>query len=152
MTSWMGLLLVAIAPGTGTGSAAIKQRVDLIELNHFVDDDGREVFQQVIFYDWSRMHRRFHVRAWRLVKHSSQIPTRHWSPKRYECTWHEDGLLRTVWAPKLRETWSQRDPERVNRALLPEDQRIPLISPRAEEQEFRVASYPAHDASEPQRR
>ncbi len=133
MASWLAILLVAVTPGSNRNAAAtVKQRVDLIELNHFVDEDGREVFQQVIFYDWSRMHRRFHVRAWRLVKHESQIPTRHWNPARYECTWHDDGVLREVWAPQLRETWSQTDPERVNRALLPEDQRIPLAVPKAE--------------------
>jgi hypothetical protein len=130
MTPWLAVLLVGFTPGSNRNAgAAIKQRVDLIELNHFVDEDGREVFQQVIFYDWSPLHRRFHVRAWRLVKHQSQIPTRHWNPGRYECTWHDDGVLRKVWSPKLRETWSQQDPERVNRSLLPEDQRIPLRAP-----------------------
>lgn len=124
------LLLIAIAPGTNRDAAGIvSQRVDMIELNHFVDEDGREVFRQVIFYDWSRTHHRFHVRAWRLVKNESQIPQRRWNPDRYQCTWHDDGLLRQVWAPQLRETWTQRDPERVNRALLPEDQRVPLFVP-----------------------
>ena len=131
MTPWLAVLLVAVTPGSNRNAgAAIKQRVDLIELNHFVDEDGREVFQQVIFYDWSPLHRRFHVRAWRLVKHPSQIPSRHWNPNRYECTWHDDGVLRQVWSPKLRETWSQQDPERINRTLLPEDQRVPLRAPR----------------------
>lgn len=131
VVSWLAMLLIAVSPGSSRNvAAAINQRVDLIELNHFMDEDGREVFQQVIFYDWSSQHRRFHVRAWRLVKHESQIPTRHWEPARYQCTWHDDGVLRQVWAPQLRETWSQTDPERVNRALLPEDQRVPLFSPR----------------------
>ncbi len=141
MASWFAILLVAVTPGANRNAAAtVKQRVDLIELNHFVDEDGREVFQQVIFYDWSRMHRRFHVRAWRLVKHESQIPKRHWNPSRYECTWHDDGVLREVWAPKLRETWSQTDPERVNRSFLPEDQRVPLATPKLEALEERLAS------------
>ena len=69
------LVLIAIAPGTRqNNSAVVKQRVDLIELNHFVDEDGREVFRQVIFYDWSKSHHRFHVRAWRLIKRESQVP------------------------------------------------------------------------------
>ncbi len=134
MASWMtfaSLLLIGIAPATENEEApVVSQRVDLIELNHFVDEDGREVFRQVIFYDWSKTHRRFHVRAWRLVKHESQIPQRRWNPTRYQCTWHDDGLLRQVSAPQLRETWTQQDPERVNRALLPEDQRIPLFVPK----------------------
>ena len=134
MASWStiaSLLLMGVAPGTDRGSTAVvRQRVDLIELNHFVDEEGREVFRQVIFYDWSKAHHRFHVRAWRLVKRESQLPERRWNPSRYQCTWHDDQLLRQVWAPKLRETWSQRDPERLNRSLLPEDQRIPLFTPQ----------------------
>lgn len=106
--------------------SAARQRVDLIELNHFIDDQGREVFRQVIFYDWSQSRRRYHVRAWRLVKEPRELPQRRWDPPIHECTWHDDHLLRQVWAPAFRETWSQRDPERANRKLLPEDQRVPL--------------------------
>lgn len=134
MASWLSvvsLVLIGIAPADHRdGAGVVRQRVDLVELNHFVDDDGREVFRQVIFYDWSKTHHRFHVRAWRLIKSENQIPVRRWNPPRYQCTWHDDGLLRQVWAPQLRETWTQRDPERVNRALLPEDQRIPLHVPK----------------------
>lgn len=124
------LLLAAITPGSpAAATATVRQRVDLIELNHFVDEEGREVFRQVIFYDWSKSQRRFHVRAWRLVKKESQLPQRRWNPDHYQCSWHDDGMLRQVWAPSLRETWTQKDPERVNRGLLPEDQRIPLFPP-----------------------
>ncbi len=114
-----------VADGGGDPPAQ-RERVDLIELNHFIDDEGREVFRQVIFYDWSAAHHRYHVRAWRLVKDPSQLPQRHWKPTMYQCTWHDDHQLRQVWSPSMRETWSQEDPERVNRKILPEDQRIPL--------------------------
>ncbi len=128
--SIVAMLLTGIAPASPAGVTTVRQRVDLIELNHFVDEDGREVFRQVIFYDWSKTHRRFHVRAWRLIKEESQIPQRHWNPAMYQCSWHDEGLLRQVWAPSLRETWTQQDPERVNRGLLPEDQRVPLFPPK----------------------
>lgn len=96
------VLLIGIVPGDGQGTVAtVQQRVDLIELNHFVDDEGREVFRQVIFYDWSDEHHRFHVRAWRLIKQDSQLPNRRWNPQRYQCTWHDDGLLRQVWGAKI---------------------------------------------------
>lgn len=128
-SSVMALLLVGIAPGTPSNSTTVRQRVDLIELNHFVDEDGREVFRQVVFYDWSKTHRRFHVRAWHLIKRESQLPTRRWKPSHYQCSWHDEGLLRQVWAKSFRETWTQKDPERVNRGFLPEDQRVPLFPP-----------------------
>ncbi len=128
-----GILLTAIAPGPTGTAATLRQRVDMIELNHFVDEDGREVFRQVIFYEWSKSHKRLHVRAWRLVKKPSQLPQQRWDPPMYQCTWHDDGLLRQVWAPTMRETWTQRDPERVNRKFLPEDQRIPLWVPKVQD-------------------
>ena len=43
-------------------------RLDLVELNHFYDEQGRLVFDQLIFYDWSPEDARYQVRAWRLVK------------------------------------------------------------------------------------
>ncbi|TWU54410.1 hypothetical protein Poly51_31290 [Rubripirellula tenax] len=134
MESWLSmasLLLISLAPGgDSSGHASLRQEVDLIELNHFVDDEGREVFRQLVFYDWSKSHRRFHVRAWRLIKHENQLPSRHWNPDRYQCMWHDAGLLRQVSAAQMRETWTQEDPERVNRKFLPEDQRLPLFQPR----------------------
>ncbi|MGB7324341.1 MAG: hypothetical protein WBD31_05680 [Rubripirellula sp.] len=134
MGLWMSmasLLLIGITPGSDADSpASVQQTVDLIELNHFVDDEGREVFRQLVFYDWSKTHRRFHVRAWRLVKNDNQLPTRHWSPDRHQCRWYDGGLRRQVSAPHMRETWTQQDPERVNRKLLPEDERVPLFEPR----------------------
>ena len=129
---WIWLAICA-APGDAAhgGEAIAKQRVDLIELNHFIDSEGREVFRQVLFYDWSPRHRRYVVRAWRLVKNESLIPRRRWSPPLYECLWHDDGLLRQITAPAFRETWTQHDPERTNRKLVSEDDRIPLSRPRA---------------------
>lgn len=124
---WAGMVLGG--PGWG-GSNVASQRVDLIELNHFIDKDGREIFRQVLFYDWSVTHRRYVVRAWRLVKDESLLPRRRWDPGVYECLWHDDGLLRRITAPVFRETWSQQDPERVNRQLLAEEARNPLLQPQ----------------------
>jgi hypothetical protein len=138
LLSLVSLLLIGVAPGSPANGTSARQRVDMIELNHFVDEEGREVFQQVIFYDWSKTQHRYHVRAWRLIKSESQLPQRRWNPDHYQCTWHDDGMLRQVWAPLLRETWSQKDPERVNRALHPEDKRIPLFPPQ-------VAAQPANE-------
>lgn len=129
--AWLWLV-IGIAPGDGTLSPhpVAKQQVDLIELNHFIDQEGREVFRQVLFYDWSPRHRRYIVRAWRLVKNESLIPRRRWSPPGYECVWHDDGMLRHITARSYRETWTQHDPERANRLVVAEEDRIPLIQAR----------------------
>ncbi len=125
---WLSLAISPAASGDTSGPI-LSQRVDLIELNHFVDSDGREVFRQVLFYDWSPQHKRFIVRAWRLVKTDSLIPKRRWAPPGYQCTWHDDGVLRQVSAPQYRETWTQHDPERLNRLTVAEDDRRPLLQP-----------------------
>lgn len=135
ISPFLALLLAGMAPASPTTSTTVRQRVDLIELNHFVDEDGREVFRQAIFYDWSKTHRRFHVRAWRLIKQENQLPQRRWNPSHYQCSWHDDGVLRQVWSSSMRETWTQQDPERVNRGLLPEDQRVPLFAPKVANRE-----------------
>lgn len=100
--------------------------VDMVELNHFLDDNGREVFRQLVFYDWCPDQRRFHVRAWRLIKRESQLPRRRWNPNGYLVRWKDKTVTREVWANSMRETWTQYDPERVNRSLLPENERRPL--------------------------
>ncbi|MCD0461475.1 hypothetical protein [Roseiconus lacunae] len=101
-------------------------KVDLVELNHFLDDHGREVFRQVVFYDWSGKNRQFEVRAWRLVKHSSQLPRQQHRGEGYIVRWQDKHLTREVIARTMRETFSQDDPERINRHILPENERRPL--------------------------
>lgn len=122
------VFLIALAVGQfdDRSSKAQVAKVDLIELNHFVDDEGREVFRQLIFYDWSDTKKRFLVRSWRLVKSADQLPRQTWKPSRHYVVWTENGSIRRVEAPQLRQTWSQKDPEKVNREFLPEDQRVPL--------------------------
>ncbi|TWU45896.1 hypothetical protein Q31b_10720 [Novipirellula aureliae] len=126
-TNLLFLLVAGIAPsGSLADSQRTRKKVDLIEHHHFVDKNGREVFQQVIFYDWSAANRRFHVRAWRLIKSDDQIPIRQFDPPRYECSWNDEGCQRLVTAPQMKETWTQQDPERLNRAFWPEERRVPL--------------------------
>ncbi|MGV3483855.1 MAG: hypothetical protein ACO1RT_05515 [Planctomycetaceae bacterium] len=129
LAPWLFLVTVGVGPGLASRDIVVNQRVDLIELNHFIDQEGREVFRQVLFYDWSDAHRRYVVRAWRVVKAESQLPRRRWSPPGYLCVWLDDGVLREVSAASFRETWSQTDPERENRKLVPENNRIPLAQP-----------------------
>ena len=107
-------------------SSTARAYVDLVELNHFLDDHGREVFRQVVFYDWSDRNRQLEVRAWRLIKHSSQLPRRQSYGEGFVVRWQDKYVTREVIAKTMRETYSQEDPERVNRVVLPESERRPL--------------------------
>jgi hypothetical protein len=107
----------------------ISDRVDLIEINHFHDEQGRRVFDQIIFYDWSPAESRFNVRDWRLLKSPSQIPLRNWRGRDFVTIWHDfkqRDVLRKVHARMIRETWTQYDPELVEREFLALDKRRAL--------------------------
>lgn len=108
-------------------------KVDLIELNHFHDEFGRLVFDQLIFYDWCPLQARYNVRAWRLLKTPAQIPTRHWERKEFVALWHDGDTLRKVIASSLRESWTQYDPELVEREFLPKEKRRDLRKPASKE-------------------
>jgi hypothetical protein len=107
-------------------SSIIKDMVDLVEVNHYHDARGEHVFDQLIFYDWSNQQRRFQVRAWRLIKTESQLPRRDYRQGNWLVRWHDDGVLREVTAASRRETWTQYDPELIERENLPQDQRLDL--------------------------
>jgi hypothetical protein len=121
MAIWM-LLLFAL-PGS---KPALEDHVDLIEVNHYHDSRGEHVFDQLIFYDWSSQKKRFQVRAWRLIKSESQWPRRRYPAQDFLVRWHDDGVLREVTSEARRETWTQYDPELIEREYLPQDQRIDL--------------------------
>lgn len=108
----------------------IRERCDVIEVNSFYDDSGRLVFDQVIFYDWSPDDCRYQVRAWRLVKRPSQIAAWDWQRGEWVATWSDgeygDGALRVVSAQSFRRTWTQYDPELVERETLPKERRREL--------------------------
>jgi hypothetical protein len=109
-----------------------RERVDLIEVNHFFDEQGRLVFDQVIFYDWSGDHSRYMVRDWRLVKSASQLPQRDWHSGGYLAVWQDGEVMRRVGSEAMRETWTQYDPELVEREYLPKDERRKLRNVKVE--------------------
>lgn len=111
--------------------------VDLVEVNHFYDEHGKLVFDQIIFYDWCDVQCRYNVCAWRMLKRPAQIPARDWRKGSYSATWHENGVLRRVSAKAMRETWTQHDPELVERDFLPKEHRRELQTFAAKKVEVR---------------
>lgn len=122
MTWCLVLALLSIIPHDDK----LRESVDLIELNKFYDDDGKLVFPQLIFYDWSKSEARYVVRAWRLVKDESQLPRRDWKTGGYVAIWQDGEQPRYIWSKHIRETWTQFDPELVQREILPKERRKEL--------------------------
>jgi hypothetical protein len=132
LTATVGVCLLAW--GISPQEDIAVETVDLIEVNHFYDDQGRLVFDQCIFYDWSSPDGRYMVRAWRLVKNPSQLPQRDWMHGGHTAIWQDGEVLRKVRAGSMRETFTQYDPELVEREYLPKELRrdlTPALSARA---------------------
>ena len=125
----MPTVAVCVLLGFTPTEHAKVDRVDLVEINHFFDEQGRLVFDQLIFYDWCGVQKRYNVRDWRLLKSPAQIPVRNWKDRDYVAVWHdfkERDVLRKVVAKMIRETWTQYDPELVEREFLPQEKRREL--------------------------
>ncbi len=120
------VFLASMSIVSTSNSSVITDWVDLVEVNHYHDARGQHVFDQLIFYDWSSQKHRFQVRAWRLIKTESQLPRRDYRQATWLVRWHDDGVLREVTATSRRETWTQYDPELIERENLPQDQRLDL--------------------------
>jgi hypothetical protein len=121
-------MLLALVGHPGARDITV-DRVDLIEVNHYYDEQGRHVFDQTIFYDWSAEQSRYNVRAFRMLKSPGQMPHRDWRGGGYVAIWHDGSVLRKVEASTFRESWTQYDPELVERDYLPKDQRRELLKP-----------------------
>jgi hypothetical protein len=114
------LLLFSVVPR----ECVVRESVDLIEVNHFYDEQARLVFDQAVFYTWNRG--RYDVVSWRLIKSPDQVPIRDWSGGGYTALWQDGEVLRKVYSPAIRETWLQHDPELVEREYLPKEARREL--------------------------
>jgi len=114
----MQVAMVLIAAGRIPAGDVITSEVDLIEVNHFIGDQGELVLEQVIFYYWSDLDCRYNVQAWQMLKSQSQIPRRHWGRRDFEATWYDRGRVRQVRCKSVYETWTQYDPELLDRKFL----------------------------------
>lgn len=97
---------------------------DKAEINHFYDDQGRHVFDQVLWSDWVGNDHR--IEAWRLVKSPNVYPKLNRETGKYESIFHDNDLLRKVIAKSLVESWTQYDPELVGRESWPKEKRRDL--------------------------
>ncbi len=130
VSNFLLLALTFLTSHSGAGSRDLTERVDLIELNHFYDDLGRNMYDQVIFYEWSPDYRRYHVIAWCLVENDlGRMPSKVVGSDDYVVRWHDrdSKVRREVRSNLYRETWTRVDPERANKKLLDEKLRTSLI-------------------------
>jgi hypothetical protein len=117
------LLLLCVVPYEPSNVKA--RTVDRVEFNHLYNENADLIFDQVIFYDWVEADERFQVRAWRLVKQAGHAPVR--LPEGgFLSHFEENGAFYRVYAKARDESWTQYDPEVVEREYLPKEKRKEL--------------------------
>lgn len=71
----------------------LSDRVDLIEVNHFHCEQGKEVFCQQLFWDWSDRDGRFHIVTWKLLKSPSMRAQLDYATGDYIASWRDSESL-----------------------------------------------------------
>ena len=101
----------------------IEDRFHLIELNHYFCENGKHVFDQLIFLDFNEHESRFDCHAWVFAKQDSQRPRYDYARRLWSCNWRDGDGMRHVYGASFRESWTQYDPECEQRKEFPVDQR-----------------------------
>jgi hypothetical protein len=105
-------------------SFELTDHVDLIELNHHYDACGNHSFDQLIFWEIDPATERFWVRAWKMQNDVDAHPLE--ANGIYQIRITNNGSTTLVQSRMFRESWTQIDPERANKRLHPEGDRIEL--------------------------
>lgn len=122
------LALLCLLPIDSSADVS-RETCDRIEVNHLFDERGQPVFSQVLFWDWDRAAGRHQLRDWRLLKSVDQVPCRDFHAGGVVTLWRDGVQWREIRAPFARETWTQHDPELLEREILPRERRRELWQP-----------------------
>jgi len=125
------LLILSVALLFGIGSVSCSETVDCIELNAFFDGKGKLCFEQVIFWEFSRTSGFPEVRAWRMVSDNdlhNRRPVKSESTGLWVSEWTEQGRRYRIVSRQYRESFTQIDPEVLDRKKLPDAERKGLSS------------------------
>lgn len=125
------LLILAAMSISPQPCGVIEDRCAIIELNHYHDDEGRLVFAQLVFWDWSSDECRYQVCDWRMVKTCQprpDVPPTHYPTPELDragarCVWVEGEAIRCVRASSRRESWTLYDVELYDREAWPKENR-----------------------------
>jgi len=117
------LAMFAATAGYQPSVDVISDQVDLIEINHFYDEKGQLILDQLIFYEWCPEKRHYDVRDWCLLKSDAQLPRKNHRTRMFVTVFRDGQTLRKVHAKTIRESWTQYDPELAEQEFLPKEKR-----------------------------
>ena len=114
----MILLLLCVL----TNPFVTHEHVDSIEINHFHNECGQHVYTQLIMWEFDWASGEDHCRAWKLIDAETMV-------KGKTAAWFDADarMQRKITAGYVRETFTQHDPERANKKILDERNRVGLI-------------------------
>ncbi len=106
--------------------------VDVLELNHYYDEKGQHNFSQLIGWTWSESKTehasQYHVAWWMLWKSVDQArPARDYRRGGHVLIVRRGEELRCIRAKSFYESWTQYDPEVLDRQQFPQSQRVGLL-------------------------
>jgi len=119
------MIALLLSASIGLGLETI-DNVDMIELNHFYDQRGCHVYDQVIFWRQDPATKRFEVAAWTMADQTDKYPHKS-SGNVWESKWFDGKLYRVVRSRQMRESWTQVDPERANQRVVEVEERVGLV-------------------------
>ena len=111
----VALLCIACVPR----GDVIEDVFDGIEINHLFDSEGRHVFSQHVFWDWSDERETHLAQAWRFARKYDRYSCGRWTWIMFD----DNGQWRRVGTRRYFETWTTFDPETQSRELLPVSER-----------------------------
>lgn len=122
MTLAAAFLVAVLSMGADNDRITLTESVDVVEVNHFYDGEGKLVLDQLLFYRWNvNCHQ---LIDWRLIKSPECLPVRHGG--HWECFWRDGHDWRRIRAASYRESWTQWDVELADREFNPVDRRQKL--------------------------
>ena len=114
----------------------IEDRCDLVEINHVYNTEGKHVFDQCIWYnlkgkwledlDKKYWGYGYDVVAWKMIKNKQILPVKNHRTGLYVQRFYDGRYLRKIVSSTYKETWTQYDPELLERRLTPVELRIQL--------------------------
>jgi hypothetical protein len=130
VTTLLACALLCIVPVT---SEPVRDRVDMLERNFYHDDDGREVFVQLIGWNYCPNRDCFHCEWFRLIKSDNQIPQYNRATGKWTALFLDGEIVRRIEADHYEVSWTQTaiggDPEVNDRDAYPKEKRRELSQP-----------------------
>lgn len=106
----ISVLLTVLALGIIPHSPIISDTFDRVEINRYHDDNGRFVFEQLIFYDWDSYGGRFRCEGFLLAK-DDQRDKVSYSVEGNSIILNGGGEIRNIKFKSLHRSWTQYDVE-----------------------------------------